>query len=128
MLNPYCIKRTLWVNNRCVYISGGYDTLLDENELKEFPQTFKGDNFDSLWDFVKEHEIYCSMWKRTLFSKKRSLHFEEKQFLEDKVYSWEYLVEATPIKHFRIRDLQWIDAEKAVRYCAERGSSIILEK
>lgn len=128
MLNPYCIKKTLWVNNRCVYISGGYNTLLDENELKEFPQTFKGDNFDSLWNFVKEHEIYCSMWKRTLFSKKRSLHFEEKVFLENKVYSWEYLVEAIPIKYFRIRDLQWIDAEKAVRYCAERGSSIILEK
>lgn len=127
MLNAYVKKRKLWIDNELVFISDPYVELLDENEVKELEHTEVGADFDSLWNFLKLGP-YCgnSLWKRGFFSRRRHISFEDVTIYEGKPISWRYEITVSPWAHLRIEDLKRMNADKVIRYCAERGAAINL--
>lgn len=45
MLNAYCVKRKLWVDNEIVFLSDPYIELLDEQEVEEKKKNGSGCRF-----------------------------------------------------------------------------------
>lgn len=127
MLNAYCVKRKLWVDNEIVFLSDSYIELLDEQEVEEKKKMEVGADFDSLWNFLRLGP-FCgnSLWKRGIFSKRRHISFEDVTIYEGKPISWRYEISISPWEHLRINDLRTMSADKVIRYCAERGAAINL--
>ena len=127
MLNAYCVKRKLWVDNEIVFLSDPYIELLDEQEVEEKKKMEVGADFDSLWNFLRLGP-FCgnSLWKRGIFSKRRHISFEDVTIYEGKPISWRYEISISPWEHLRINDLRTMPADKVIRYCAERGAAINL--
>lgn len=127
MLNAYCVKRKLWVDNEIVFVSDPYIELLDEQEVEEKKKMEVGADFDSLWNFLKAGN-YCggSLWKRGFFSKKRHISFDTLTIYEGWAKSWRYEVEVYKWEDLRLYDLKRMPADKVIRYCAERGAAVNL--
>lgn len=127
MLNAYCVKRKLWVDNEIVFLSDSYIELLDEQEVEEKKKMEVGADFDSLWNFLRLGP-FCgnSLWKRGIFSKRRHISFEDVTIYEGKPISWRYEISISPWEHLRINDLRTMPADKVIRYCAERGAAVNL--
>ena len=126
MLNAYCVKRKLWVDNEIVFLSDPYIELLDEQEVEEKKKMEVGADFDSLWNFITKNYCGASLWKRGFFSKRRHISFEDVTIYEGKSISWRYEISISPWEHLRINDLRTMPADKVIRYCAERGAAINL--
>jgi hypothetical protein len=125
-LNAYNLKQTLIVNDRVAYVSGSYTCLFTDEEVTEKKKLKEGFNFDELWDFLYASGYYCgqTLWKKTLFSRKRWISFAYISVKENSPCKWRFEIEVTPCKDFRMSDLKNLPADKVIQYCVERGATI----